>query len=441
MDDRRFDDLARMLAAATSRRRVMRGLVTSIAGAGLVLGSVEIAQGVTCGDKTCPDGVRCVNDKCRCTVCDDDDQCQFTSVQAAIDAAQSGDTITICEGTYTEDITLSRKVTLIGAGSGKTKLKGADGSVVTVAKDIVAAIRALTITGGTGTLHDDFLMGGGVFNEGTLTLIDAVVGKNQAEKGGGIVNLDVSTLTLDNTKVAVNTAVIDNPRINSVGGGILNLFGGELTIKNGSDIVGNQAGQSGGIHNNGILRVRHSTIRDNKARVNGGGMINDSGGQLTLDDALIQNNSADRNGGGLFITFGHVTLKNGSVIARNKAGEHGGGLFNRSSGRVLVSESVIRDNTATENGGGVFNIGKSLKFVNARVNRNESDQSGGGIYNSGEAGPSGGTLFLEGTLVRRNDAKDDGGGIFNADGGRVTLDAQSAVTRNDPDNCVGTNAC
>jgi hypothetical protein len=35
-----------------------------------------------------------------CTVCDDLDDCPFTTIQAAIDGVSAGDTIVICKGTY-----------------------------------------------------------------------------------------------------------------------------------------------------------------------------------------------------------------------------------------------------------------------------------------------------------------------------------------------------
>ena len=50
-------------------------------------------------------------------------------------------------------------------------------------------------------------------------------------------------------------------------------------------------------------------------------------------------------------------------------------------------------------------------------------------------------MTLQTSTIFRNDAGDTGGGIFNTQGGVVTLDNQSAVRRNDPNNCVGTNAC
>src|SRR5579864_861312 len=46
--------------------------------------------------------------------------CPFTSIQAGINAASSGAIITIGPGQYAENITVSKPVTLSGAGSKKT---------------------------------------------------------------------------------------------------------------------------------------------------------------------------------------------------------------------------------------------------------------------------------------------------------------------------------
>ena len=59
---------------------------------------------------------------CACDVCEEGtaDAPAFTSIQAAIDAASSGDEVTVCPGTYRELITLSTAVSLTGAGSATT---------------------------------------------------------------------------------------------------------------------------------------------------------------------------------------------------------------------------------------------------------------------------------------------------------------------------------
>ena len=48
--------------------------------------------------------------------------CSYTSVQAAVNAAPSGATISIAAGTYLEAVAISKSVTLVGAGAGATIL-------------------------------------------------------------------------------------------------------------------------------------------------------------------------------------------------------------------------------------------------------------------------------------------------------------------------------
>jgi hypothetical protein len=132
-----------------------------------------------------------------CTVCDDLDDCPFTSIQAAINAASAGATIVICEGTYEEDITISRNLTLAAQGRGPKnfELEGTGASsVVTVPAGVTATIQGLAISGGSGTLDQQgFRSGGGIYNSGTLTLATVVVENNQVSQGllgGGIYNDD-----------------------------------------------------------------------------------------------------------------------------------------------------------------------------------------------------------------------------------------------------------
>jgi pectin methylesterase-like acyl-CoA thioesterase len=49
--------------------------------------------------------------------------CTYTSIQAAINAAAAGSTITVGPGTYTEQLLIQKNLTLVGAGIGQTIVK------------------------------------------------------------------------------------------------------------------------------------------------------------------------------------------------------------------------------------------------------------------------------------------------------------------------------
>jgi nitrous oxidase accessory protein NosD len=78
-------------------------------------------------------------------------RCQAT-LQAALDAARDGDTIRLGPGTFAGGVTIDRSVTLIGAGAGRTVIRGG-GPVITVGvldapSEPTVTIRDVTITGG-----------------------------------------------------------------------------------------------------------------------------------------------------------------------------------------------------------------------------------------------------------------------------------------------------
>ena len=331
----------------------------------------------------------------------------------------------------------------MGAGADDTKLEGEDGgSVVTVADGVTATITGVTISGGTGTPNAGFLEGGGVFNRGTLTLTGCVVSNNQAERGGGILNFTERQMTLDNTLVMDNKVVSSKPGP-TFGGGILNLFSAQLTVSNGSAIVRNRAHNSAGIHNNGRLEMLDSLVKDNVADFDGAGIINDEAVALLVDTVIRDNTATAGRGGGILNLGFELTVQNGSEIRANSAGTNGGGLFNEPVGKANFSNSAILENEANGDGGGVYNNRGAVTLLQTTVTDNEAGGRGGGAFNSG---PPGGVsiparLLLAGSTIARNDASDDGGGIFNTENGDVTLDAQSSVVNNDPNNCVGTDAC
>jgi parallel beta-helix repeat protein len=71
-------------------------------------------------------------------VVDDDGPADFSSIQQAIDAAGSGDTILVSSGTYYENLLVDKAVSLLGQGASQTIIDGTfSGNVIAIASENV----------------------------------------------------------------------------------------------------------------------------------------------------------------------------------------------------------------------------------------------------------------------------------------------------------------
>jgi hypothetical protein len=398
-----------------------------------------------CGS-VCKQGELCRGGLCveECDVCDDEEECPFQSVQAAVEAASPDDTITICKGTYTGNVTIDKNLTLIGVGADDVTLKGegeVQSSVVTIASHVAVAIRGVSITGGNGTLANGFLNGGGILlqDEAQLTLTDCVVHDNQADLGAGIFCFNVSRLTLDNTRVVENHGSTDESAPVTFAGGIYSRFGVDLQIHNGSEIARNRADIAAGIYNQGVLTLLDSSVVGNEARLDGGGIVNDQG-NATIGNTTIKKNIAQLQGGGIHVFSGEFVLENNCTIEDNESGL-GGGISVGLDATLSSTDATIRDNDANQDGGGIYNHGGVVNLERTAISRNKANSRGGGIFNAGSGIFQENAVTLKDTHVTENEAGDTGGGIFNDGDGIVEVDAQSSVADNDPNNCIGTDAC
>jgi uncharacterized repeat protein (TIGR01451 family)/CSLREA domain-containing protein len=114
--------------------------------------------------------------------------------------------------------------------------------------------------------------------------------------------------------VSISNLTITDCVTSGDGGGVLN--NGTLTLK-GVTVNGNTAVNGGGIASvtNNSLTLINTTISGNKSSGNGGGLYN-ANGIATLTNVTIAYNTADsdgvglESGGGIFVTSGDVTLHN-----------------------------------------------------------------------------------------------------------------------------------
>ena len=226
-------------------------------------------------------------------------------LQAVIDAASPGDVIEVAAGVCTgkafsgDDFWIGKDIVLRGAGAGLTVLQGSgapNSRVMSVGEGVVATLQGLTVTGGT---IDEENAGGGVQNDGTLTLIGVTVSDNVAGGGGGLINSPGASLTLVDSTVANNT--VTNP-VTAGAGGIINGMGSTLTLVN-STVSGNRAvapsasasGFAGGIQTYPLSHVTliNSTVTANVAeRGEGGGIYAAPSADVVLSNSIVAGNTA-----------------------------------------------------------------------------------------------------------------------------------------------------
>lgn len=264
------------------------------------------------------------------------------SLRGALAVAVAGDTIKFARSAY-GTITLSSgplqvasSVTIDGPGAKDITINGNNSfQDLMVDANITATISGLTVTGGQGPATYPY-GGGGIFNDGTLTVANCVITSNSGEVGGGILNS--GSLTVESSVVSNNTATLG-------GAGIQNNPTAVLEI-NGSTIANNAAGDlDGGIGNfGGTVKITNSVVSGNSAPSGGGGIgdtrFSGGGGTMTIDNSLISNNSASsENGGGILVNGGALTLSL-STVENNP-----GSSFEappRSICRTACSRTIVR---------------------------------------------------------------------------------------------------
>ncbi|MEJ2085562.1 MAG: choice-of-anchor Q domain-containing protein [Acidobacteriota bacterium] len=149
-----------------------------------------------------------------------------------------------------------------------------------------------------------------------------------------------------------------------------------LTVRNGV----RSTGGAGGILNRGaLLTISSSTIADNSAPVDGGGL--GLAGLNWLYNSTVSGNVAQGDGGGIKV-FGKLTVVN-STVSTNEAGGGGGGIHSTSTAsRVDLRSATIVDNTSDfdndgiGDGGGLWSDDGSTVELSHTIVANNLDLSG-----------------------------------------------------------------
>ncbi|MGB3653680.1 MAG: calcium-binding protein [Rivularia sp. (in: cyanobacteria)] len=256
----------------------------------------------------------------------------FTSLQSALDKAKPEDQIWVAQGVYkpgnnrTDSFELEDGVSVYGGFAGD--------EISLEQRDIEKNVTYLS--GDIGKKRDN--------TDNNYTVVKLSSG---------------STATLDGF-------IIQDGNSNNSGGGVYN--DGNLTLKNIAVRYNLAADSGGGIYNNGTIDIIDSTVHTNFANGNsstsgGGGLIN-SGVSATITNSIFYDNGA-KNGGGIRNET-NLQLNNSRLIA-NTAYEKGGGSGIANLGSASVSDSIIANNANADD---IANNSESITGTNTSNGNN-----------------------------------------------------------------------
>jgi predicted outer membrane repeat protein len=213
-----------------------------------------------------------------------------------------------------------------------------------------------------GALHNDYggvlIVAGSVFTSNTTV-----------DRGAGIFN--DGSLDVMNSIFAHNKAIY--------GGAIFNCCPGTLAVTH-STFLNNQADTGGGIYTEGgSVHVIDSTFTGNRSEAaSWGGHYGGAGiystGKLTVIRSLFSENlTVNMNGGGIH-SEGALNIENSSFISNTASQGAGGGLHSTATGS-LTNTTFVSNNA---NIGGGINSAANLRVVNSSLAHNSSQTNHGG---------------------------------------------------------------
>src|ERR1700722_11158321 len=180
-------------------------------------------------------------------------------------------------------------------------------------------------------------------------------------------------------------------------GSTLDITAQDLTIegRNAGSVVVDGGGHTAFYVNGMNVTVSGLTVTDSDSA-----FYNDKNtGLLTVIGSTLSQNNADTDGGGINFLNGSVTVEH-SDITGNTASNAGGGIAIDKNGKLNIVNSTISNNSGAVGSGLVNNLG-TVTLSDSTVSSNGGE--GGGIVNEG------GTLYLQDSTIADN----QGGGLFN----------------------------
>ena len=275
----------------------------------------------------------------------------FATITLALAASAANDVIRVSAGTYTENVTIDKTLTLEGGWN-----------TTFTTRDPVAFTSTITPTAAMSVVSIQ----------------------------GSYADPTAITPTLDGFTITGGTANVGGNH-----GGGLRVISSNATVR-GCTITGNHAYLLGGgvwVQASPSPRFEHNTITSNVVDDGGSGSLS-SGGGVNLENSggtfvgnTIDGNVADDegdSGGGLYVTGAASLSISGGSISNNRAGRQltgecrgeGGGLFVQQVTSLGVDAVRLVGNCASFDGGGVTVLQSTWRLTNSLLRNNDGGGNG-----------------------------------------------------------------
>jgi hypothetical protein len=295
------------------------------------------------------------------------------TIQAAIDAADEGDTVLVKAGVYT--------------GTGNKNLYFNGVNIVLMSEDGPYA----TIIDCEGTGRGMEILAG----QDTSTIVQGFTfkkGDGFGAEGGGVY--------VDYSPVRFIDCVFDSNTTSMSGGGAY-VYGDPYFV--GCRFTNNSAyDQGAGVAVFSGSAVFSDCFFEKNDVVTTGGGVSVGGGTHHFVNCYIDSNTTDFDGGGVYVNGGTPIFES-CHIRGNDASLNGGGVFTISTNGVFIA-CEISSNTTFQYGGGIMNYG-DIEVNGCNIIQNYSTDEGGGVYIAG------GNPSFDTSYILENSTLADGGGV------------------------------
>ncbi|HSW37361.1 MAG TPA: right-handed parallel beta-helix repeat-containing protein [Candidatus Saccharimonadales bacterium] len=403
---------------------------------------------------------------------------QYGSIQAAINASGTGDTVLVSPGTYREQLNIDGKYielrsasgnfndTIIAPNAGRTGIMIMHVPYRTgIPRAKISGFRitganyvpdgqggGITLANGADPIIENDLIdnnhamvdGGGIliFRDSNPTIRDSYINSNTASRfGGGIFSVLNCNPVIKSNNISNNIA--SGPTY--TGGGA---SGGGLYLENdtsnsashaspvisGNTISGNSADFAGGAMSlrTGIAAIiEENTISGNHASYGGGIHVETEGAGPVISNNNIQNNTASLSGtfsgsgygGGISVYASSTPRILHNQISGNAASRGGGGIVLAENSNSTISNNTIGSGNyvadpGTNTGGGIYISSATANVVNNVIRSNTAGIGGGiGILSNANITVTNNTIVKNQTTY--TGASSAGGGVFIVDNNSI----------------------